>query len=210
VTGDGSDGERSGSSLATTGHLPFMYHRLILLICAVAIAVSILYQGRPGREHPARKAFSVSSSSRGFVRVSGDVRHAGMYPISANTMTIDVIKMAEPILPAWAGSSGLDASAPLTTGMALHVTARPNGTLQVVISQMAVNERLVMGIPLDINSMSESDFDKVPGIGPMMARKIVAYRQKSGGKMTVADLLLIEGIGDKKYNHLLKYFNNLK
>jgi len=118
--------------------------------------------------------------------------------------------MAEPILPAWAGSSGLDASAPLTTGMALHVTARPNGTLQVVISQMAVNERLVMGIPLDINSMSESDFDKVPGIGPMMARKIVAYRQKSGGKMTVADLLLIDGIGDKKYNHLLKYFNNLK
>jgi competence protein ComEA len=73
-------------------------------------------------------------------------------------------------------------------------------------SQIAVNERLVMGIPLDINTMSEADFDKVPGIGPMLARRIVIYRQNNGGSMAVADLLSVEGIGDKKYFRLLKYF----
>jgi competence protein ComEA len=173
---------------------------------SVAIFASVLYKSRPGRESSAPAAFSVSSSSHGFVRVSGDVRHAGMYPLPANKMTIAAINMADPVLSARVGLSESDASAPIFNGTALHVTARPNETLVVAKSQIAVNERLVMGIPLDINTMSEADFDKVPGIGPMLARRIVVYRQNNGGSMAVAELLLVKGIGDKKYFRLLKYF----
>jgi competence protein ComEA len=162
-------------------------------------------KSRSGRENPARAAYSVPSS-RGYVRISGDVRHAGMYPLSANMMTIAAIKLAEPLPASLDGIMGDDSAAYLENGMALHVTVRPNGTLLLTKSRMPVSERLVMGVPLDINAMSEVDFDKVPGIGPKMAKRIAEYRQNNGGRMTVPDLLLIDGIGEKKYNRLLKYF----
>jgi competence protein ComEA len=71
---------------------------------------------------------------------------------------------------------------------------------------MPAAERLVMGIPLDITTVNEADLDKVPGIGPALARRIVLYRQKNGGSMTVQDLLLVEGIGEKKFKTLRKFF----
>jgi competence protein ComEA len=63
-----------------------------------------------------------------------------------------------------------------------------------------------MGIPMDINNMDESDLEKVQGIGPALAKRIVLYRQNNGGQMSVQDLLLVEGIGEKKYDVLRKYF----
>jgi len=190
-------------------HSPHYFHRAVLLICAVAISIPVVYKSRPARETSSGTAFSHLSSSYGFVCVSGDVRHAGMYPLSANMLTVTAIKMADPVLSSLDGLSVCDAAAPLVNGMALHVSARPDGTVLLTKSYMAVNERIVMGIPLDINIMNESDFDDVPGIGPVLAKRIVAYRQKNGGIMATADLLAVEGIGNTKYNRLLKYFNRL-
>jgi competence protein ComEA len=190
-------------------HSPLFFHRAVLLICAIAISVPVIYKSRPGRVNSSRAAFIAPSSVRGYVRISGDVRHAGMYPISANTMTIDVIKMAGPVSSSMKSLSGVDDLAHLESGMALHVTVSPQGAMLMTKNMMTANERLVMGVPLDINVMSESDFDRLPGIGPKMARRIVEYRQNNGGIMKVTDLLLIDGIGEKKYNQLLKFFNCL-
>ena len=183
------------------------YHRLILLICATVLFVAVFkYKSRLGGEHSARSAFSVQSSSYGYVRIAGDVRHAGIFPLSANTMTTSVIKMAEPLSQTLEGLSESDACGYLLNGMSLEVRVRPDGTLQLIKGRMTTAERLIMGIPLDINSMSAADFDKVPGIGPKLAQMIVVYRQNNGGRMAVTDLISINGIGEKKYKHLLNYF----
>jgi competence protein ComEA len=63
-----------------------------------------------------------------------------------------------------------------------------------------------MGIPLDIDSSSEADLDKVPGIGPALAKSIVQYRHNNGGHMSVQDLHLVEGVGEKKFKTLNKFF----
>lgn len=204
---DSRDGERPGDRPRDAFcHTSFFYHRVLLLMCAIAISVPVLYNGRPGRVNSTRAAFSVSTSSRGYVRISGDVRHAGMYPISVNLMTEAVINMADPLLPVKDGLAGVNACEKLASGTALHVAVRPDGQLQLSKSQMPANERLIMGIPLDINTMSEADFDRVPGIGPMTAKRIVEYRHNNGGMMPVSDLLAVEGIGEKKYKQLLKFF----
>lgn len=187
-------------------HSSRFLRRLLLLICAIALSTTVMYKSRPGREHSAPAAFSVSSSSHGYVRISGNVRHAGIYPITANLVTSSAIKMAAPLSAAMDRLSEADAAVPLVNGIALHVTVRPDGALLLTKSQMTANERLVMGIPLDINAMNEDDFDRMPGIGPIMAKRIVMYRQNNGGIMVVNDLLSIEGIGEKKYKQLVKYF----
>jgi competence protein ComEA len=71
---------------------------------------------------------------------------------------------------------------------------------------MPAAERLVMGIPLDINAMTETDLENVPGIGPALARRITIFRQNNGGRMSVQDLLFVEGIGEMKFETLRRYF----
>jgi competence protein ComEA len=71
---------------------------------------------------------------------------------------------------------------------------------------MSVSERITLGIPLDISVMNEVDFDKLPGIGPALAQRIIEFRQNNGGVLRVTDLAFIEGIGEKKYRKIKEYF----
>jgi len=58
---------------------------------------------------------------------------------------------------------------------------------------------------VDINRASTEDFEKLPGIGPKLAQQIVAYRTKHGPFRRVEDLLIIKGIGSKKWKALRPY-----
>ncbi|MDP4179005.1 MAG: helix-hairpin-helix domain-containing protein, partial [Bacillota bacterium] len=50
---------------------------------------------------------------------------------------------------------------------------------------------------VDINTATKEELDKVSGIGPVTADKIVQYREKNGNYKTIDDLKKIGGIGDK-------------
>lgn len=52
---------------------------------------------------------------------------------------------------------------------------------------------------VDINRASVEEFTKLPGIGPELARRIVTFREKHGPFRRVEDLLVIRGIGHKKW-----------
>jgi len=55
---------------------------------------------------------------------------------------------------------------------------------------------------LDVNQASAEDFQKLPGIGPELARRIVRYRQEHGPFRRVEDLLAVRGIGPRKWRGL--------
>lgn len=49
--------------------------------------------------------------------------------------------------------------------------------------------------PIDINQASAADFERLPGIGPSLARRIVQYRSQHGGFVSVDSLVHVPGIG---------------
>jgi competence ComEA-like helix-hairpin-helix protein len=49
--------------------------------------------------------------------------------------------------------------------------------------------------PLDLNSATAAELERLPGIGPARARDIVANRERHGSFSRVADLDRIPGIG---------------
>lgn len=49
--------------------------------------------------------------------------------------------------------------------------------------------------PLDLNSATASELEELPGIGPGLARRIVAYRETHGPFRSVEELLNVPGIG---------------
>lgn len=59
--------------------------------------------------------------------------------------------------------------------------------------------------PIDINRASVEEFTKLPGIGPALARRIVAFRERHGPFRRVEDLLAIRGIGRKKWKAIRAY-----
>jgi len=58
--------------------------------------------------------------------------------------------------------------------------------------------RLVMGIPIDINSATADDLAALPGIGPTIAGRIVATRAASGPFSSLDALRKVKGVGPKR------------
>jgi len=50
---------------------------------------------------------------------------------------------------------------------------------------------------LDINRATAAELEKLPGIGPALARRIVEWREIHGPFRSVEDLLQVPGIGPK-------------
>jgi comEA protein len=54
-------------------------------------------------------------------------------------------------------------------------------------------------LPVDINQATPRQLDALPGIGPVLANRIVEYRQRKGGFRSVSELRSVSGIGAKRY-----------
>ncbi len=50
---------------------------------------------------------------------------------------------------------------------------------------------------VNVNTASEAELERLPGVGPAKARAIIEHRKKSGGFHTVDDLVAVPGIGEK-------------
>ena len=70
------------------------------------------------------------------------------------------------------------------------------------ISSPSKNQRL-FAAKLDINTATEKELKLIPGIGPVIAARIIAARPFRSAD----DLKKVNGIGDKKYDQIRPYFN---
>jgi competence protein ComEA len=52
---------------------------------------------------------------------------------------------------------------------------------------------------VNVNTASAAQFEALPGIGPSMAQRIVAYREKNGPFKKLEDLMNVQGIGEKSF-----------
>jgi competence protein ComEA len=55
---------------------------------------------------------------------------------------------------------------------------------------------------ININKANSSELQKIPGIGPKAAEKIIEYRENNGRFFTIEDLKNISGIGEKTFEKM--------
>lgn len=63
---------------------------------------------------------------------------------------------------------------------------------------LTARQRLALGVPLDLNRARADELDLLPGIGPRLARRLVAARQAHGGWQDLAELERLRGIGPRQ------------
>jgi competence protein ComEA len=86
--------------------------------------------------------------------------------------------------------AAVNLAAPIADGQQILVAARgsPTGASAAAGSSATAN-------PVSLSSATAEQLDTLPGVGPVTAQKIVAYRQEHGPFTSVEALDAIPGIG---------------
>ncbi|HSM92020.1 MAG TPA: helix-hairpin-helix domain-containing protein [Anaeromyxobacteraceae bacterium] len=60
------------------------------------------------------------------------------------------------------------------------------------------DERLLLGVPLDLNRAGARELGFVPGLSPLLAAEVVADRSANGPFSSVEELVRVRGIGPSR------------
>jgi competence protein ComEA len=61
------------------------------------------------------------------------------------------------------------------------------------------NFAIVFLLAINLNTATPRELEALPGIGPALAKRIVAFREKRHGFKRVEELLAIPGISEKRW-----------
>lgn len=134
-----------------------------------------------------------------YLYITGSVRRPGVYRLPPGARTVHLVDAAGG-LDGFADPVAVNLAQPLTDGMHVHVPRkgeRPTQESLAILAPTVVRPR-TPGFPIDVNRASEADLTALRGIGPTLARRIVAYREANGPFRSVEELAQVKGIGAAK------------
>lgn len=136
------------------------------------------------------------------VDVAGKVKSPGVYSLPVGSRAIDAIKAAGNALKG-VDLSNVNLAELLVDGEELIVgQVAQMSTLSTAKKTSGKAFAKSLTSPVHINSATMSELDSLPGIGPVMANRILQYRKKNGLFTSIADLRKVLGMGKAKYEAL--------
>jgi competence protein ComEA len=139
------------------------------------------------------------SSSPLVVDVAGKVRHPGVVSLPPGARVIDAIKEAGGVRPG-AKTGTLNLARHVMDGEQILVGVNaPVALTSPPTDTSGTPGTATSGPPMDLNSATATQLDQLPGVGPVLAQRIVDYRTQHGGFRSVDELRQVSGIGDAKY-----------
>lgn len=140
----------------------------------------------PGPETDVQPAAEAASTA--FVHVTGAVARPGLIELPEGARVADALDHAGGPAPQ-ADLGAINLAARIADGEQIYVPAQgedpPPPTAGGAVGGGKVN----------INSATETELQQLPGIGPVMAERIITYRHDHGPFTTVKELQSVPGIG---------------
>lgn len=146
------------------------------------------------------------------VHVAGEVAWPGLYMLPAGSRVQDAIFAAHG--PTYlADLRRLNLAAPLRDGDRVVIprivhpafpSADAPASAGARSSQEAAQDPPAgePGPTVNVNTASAEDLERLPGVGPVLARRIVEFREAKGLFRRMEDLLEVDGIGPKTLRRL--------
>jgi comEA protein len=83
-----------------------------------------------------------------------------------------------------------------------RITPRPTLVQEVKSEVLGVRSNEVTSNLINLNTASLSQLMTLSGIGPAFAQKIIDYRNEKGGFLSIEEVKLVKGIGEKTYEKI--------
>lgn len=139
------------------------------------------------------------------VSVTGEVKQPGTYRIAAYGRYSDAIYAAGGATNrAYIDPALLDK--PLSDGDEIVLPSAENAGGQPPVSDGKATPKE----KIDINTAGKAALMRLPGIGEVMADRIIAYREEYGGFQRAEELMNVSGIGEKKFANIKPYVTVLE
>ena len=215
---------RRSTSRRTTGEPPRDCRAGVLVVCVVAVLVAVLlfWRGRPvaqevpssaaalgtpvvaGADPSASPVAASPASTRLVVHVIGRVNKPGLVRLAIGARVADAIAAAGG-LRAGTDPATVNLARPVSDGEQLDIgapsAAGPGAGGGTAAGGAPTGGNATGGL-IDLNSATVEQLDGLPGVGPVLAQRIVDHRTQNGRFTSVDDLRQVSGIGEKKYADL--------
>lgn len=167
--------------------------QLLIALAAIVAVVSLVLVAVNRPQVPAGE-FAISEDAADsevvpqylFVHIVGEVKVPGMYQLPLGARLVDAV-FAAGGLTVDADNSSVNLARELFDGE------------QIIVFKVGEQESTVgssQGGLVSINRAGDKQLEELPGIGPALAGRIIAWREANGGFKSKKDLLKVSGIGE--------------
>lgn len=144
------------------------------------------------------------------VQISGAVNQPGVYSLPMNSRVKDALNAAGG-LASEADAQSINQAAFLTDGDLIWIPYQPSEPKQEqasstndssqssVVVQPATQNKSIL---ININTATQPELESLPHIGPVIAQRIIAYRESNGSFMEIESIQQVDGIGPATFEDI--------
>ncbi|MCS7260851.1 MAG: ComEA family DNA-binding protein [Anaerolineae bacterium] len=186
-------------------------HLLVVLINATITLVVMFWLRRPSPpamelvpvSTPTSVPISTPTSALLRVYVTGAVQRPDVYELPASSIVKDAL-IAAGGATTDADLERINLASALHNEQHVHVPRRGEPTEQPA-EKGAITTSEPSSERLDINTATAEELTTLPGIGPALAERIVAWREAHGPFTDIAEIKQVPGIGDAIFARIQPY-----
>ena len=172
-------------------------------IILAAVLVFIIFAAsffifRAEENSPPQEDISVAKNEV-VVYVSGQVKTPAVITLedNGNLRLIDAVNAAGG-LTEFADTEIVNLAEPLTDGQHVHIP-----TKEIIFRELpAQNGGGTSNNLININTADEKELQKIKGIGPALAGRVIEYRESHGAFKSIEEIKKVRGIGDKTFEKM--------
>ena len=141
------------------------------------------------------------------VHITGEVKKEGIIYLNQGARIVDAIDAAGGETEE-ADLSQVNLAYELQDGQKIYIPNKKekisqyiteNSGTNVIIEDSNTSTQKGGSGKVNINTANQSELDRLPGIGPSLAERIIEYREENGNFKNIEDLQNVKGIGDAKF-----------
>lgn len=163
-----------------------------VLACGFALLLFANTRGSAIAQETPKPQLTISPVTRNIlVHVAGKVKRPDVYPLLQGSRVADAIKAAGGTKKN-VDLSNINLARILVDGEQIYV----GQNFETQKASYRGTSRTFRGV-VNLNRATKAELDSLTGIGPVIAARIIAYRNQNGSFMSIEDLLKVSGIGSK-------------